>query len=222
MVGIAGYIGVKWVLAPGFYLARGAGWKASWPRRLDQACNLAVMPLTEGPDDQVRCDVTPTLRVGDPMPDVAVRLADGTACPIRSFTGRPLLLVLVRGSWCPYSRLHLADLNAVLPRLEAANVRVLAVSNQADADWWRRRGVRVPIAADPDGVLFAALGMRVEAFMETAWGRVVPHEGALLFDAAGRFVTADVRRVSGYRTEQSFLSGEQWLRIVHAHTRGVS
>lgn len=217
-----GHIAFKWLLAPGFYVARRAGWRGTWPRRLDAACNLALLPLTERPDDRLRVDVAPAVRTGDPIPDVEVRLADGTSRSLRSFSDRPLLLVLLRGSWCAYSRLHMADLNAALPRLEAANVRVLAVSSYADTDWWRSRGVRIATAVDPDGALFAALGLRVEHFMETAWGRVLPHESAFLFDAAGRFVTADVRRVSGYRTKQSFLSGEQWLRIVHAHTRGGS
>jgi peroxiredoxin len=221
-VGTGGYLALKWTLAPGFYVARRAGWKGTWPRRFDARCGLAVMPLTEGPDDALRCDLAPAIRAGDAIPDVAVRFADGTSRSLRAFAGRPLLLVLVRGSWCPYSRLHLADLNAALPGLEAANIRVLAVSSYSDADWWRGHGVRVPFAFDPEGALFTALGLRVEHFMETAWGRVLPHESAFLFDASGRFLVADVRRVSGYRTKQSFLSGGQWLRIARTRIRGDS
>ena len=222
MVGSGGYIGAKWCASPVFYLARRAGWKGEWPRRLDAAINRAVMPMTEGPDDRARCDVTPALRQGDSIPDVPVRLADGTSRSIRSFSDGPLLLVAMRGSWCPYSRLHLADLQAALPRLEAANVRVLAVSSYADADLWRSWGVRIPIACDPDGALFRALGVRVEDWMNTAWGRVLPHESVFLFDAAGRLIAADVRRVSSYHTRQTFLSGEEWLRIVHTQIRGAS
>jgi peroxiredoxin len=166
--------------------------------------------------------VTPSLRPGDPIPDVPVDLPDGTRRSLRSFSDRALLLVPVRGGWCPYSRLHLADLNALLPRFEAANVRVLAVSSYADADLWRGWGVRVPIACDPDGALFRALGVRVEDWMNTAWGRILPHESAFLFDAAGRLIAADVRRVSSYHTRQTFLSGEEWLRIVHNPNRGGS
>jgi peroxiredoxin len=215
MVGSGGYIGAKWCLSPVFYVARQAGWKGQWPRRLDAKINRTVMPMTESPDDRARCDVTPTLRRGDPIPDVPVRLADGTSRSIRSFADRPLLLVPVRGSWCPYSRLHLADLTAALPRLEAANVRVLAVSSHPDADLWQAWGVRVPVVADPDGALFRALGVRVQHWMDTAWGRVLPYESAFLFDASGRLVAADVRRVSSYRMRQTFLSSEEWLRIVH-------
>jgi len=217
-----GHIAFKWLLAPGFHVARRAGWRGTWPRRLDAACNLALLPMTERPDDRLRADVAPAVRTGDPIPDVEVRLADGTSRSVRSFAGRPLLLVLVRGNWCAYSRLHLADLNAALPRLEAANVRVLAVSSYASADWWSSRGIRIPVALDPEGALFAALGVRLDDFMDNAWGRVLPHESAFLFDASGRFVIADIRVVSGYRTRQSFLSGEQWIRIVQAHTRGDS
>src|SRR6266571_3473285 len=172
LVGSGGYIGAKWCLSPVFYLARQAGWRGEWPRRLDASINRAVMPLTERPDDRARCDVTPALRPGDPIPDVPVRLADGTLRSVRSFADRPLLLVPVRGSWCPYSRLHLAD-------------------------------------------LYRALGVRVEHWMDGAWGRVLPYESAFLFDASGRLIAADVRRVSSYRIRQTFLSGEEWLRIVH-------
>jgi len=222
MVGSGGYIGAKWCVSPVFYLARRAGWKGEWPRRLDAAINRAVMPMTEEPDDRTRCDVTPALRPGDPIPDIPVRLADGTSRSIRSFSDGSLLLVAMRGSWCPYSRLHLADLQAALPRLEAANVRVLAVSSYPDADLWRGWGVRIPIACDPDGALFRALGVRVEDWMNTAWGRVLPHESVFLFDASGRLIAADVRRVSSYHTRQTFLSGEEWLRIVHNQKRGAS
>jgi len=222
LVGSGGYIAAKWCLSPVFYLARQAGWTGEWPRRLDAAINRAVMPLTERPDDRARCDVTPALRPGDPIPDVPVRLADGTPRSLRSFSGRPLLLVALRGSWCPYSRLHLADLNAALPRLEAENVRVLAVSSHADADLWQGWGVRIPVASDPDGALFRALGIRFEYWMETAWGRVVPYESAFLFDASGLLIAADVRRVSSYHTRQTFLSGEEWLRIVHNQTKEAS
>ena len=222
LVGSASYIAAKWCTSPVFYLARRAGWRGEWPRRLDAAINRAVMPLTEEPDDRTRCDVTPTLRRGDPIPDVPVRLADGTPRSIRSFSDRPLLLVPLRGSWCPYSRLHLADLNAALSRLEAANVGVLAVSSHPDADLWQGWGVRIPVAGDPDGALFRALGVRVEHWMETAWGRVLPHESVFLFDASGRLIAADVRRVSSYHTRQTFLSGEEWLRIIHTQTKGGS
>jgi hypothetical protein len=50
----------------------------------------------------------------------------------------------------------------------------------------------------------------------------VPHESAFLFDASGRLIVADVRRVSGYHTRQTFLSGEEWLRITNTQTKGAS
>ena len=218
MAGSGGYIAAKWCASPVFYMARRAGWTGEWPQRLDAVINRTVMPMTEGPDDRLRCDVTPTLRPGDPIPDVRILLADGTQPSVRSFSDRPLLLVAVRGSWCPYSRLHLADLNAVLPAFEAANVRVLAVSSHPDADMWRGWGVRIPVAGDPDGALFRALGVRVEHWMETAWGRVLPYESAFLFNTSGRLIAADVRRVSSYHTRQTFLSGEEWLRIVYTQS----
>jgi peroxiredoxin len=217
VVATGGYVAAKWCLSPVFYLARRSGWTGRWPRRLDAAINRVVLPLTERADNARRCDVTPTLRPGDPIPDLSVRFADGAPCSIRSLCDRPLLLVLIRGSWCVYSRLHLADLNAMLTRFEAANIRVVAVSSYPEANEWQALGVRIPVAVDPDGALFSAFGVRLDQWMETAWGRVLPHESAFLFDAAGRLIAADVRRVSGYHTGQTFLSGDEWLRIVNSH-----
>lgn len=217
IVSTGGYVVVKWLLGPLFYLARRAGWQGSWTKDLDAAINRAVLPLTERADHQLRCDVTPRLRPGDALPDISVSLANGPLRSIRSYLDRPMLLVLVRGSWCVYSRLHLADLNGLLPQFEAANIRVLGVSSYADEAEWQRLGVRIPVAVDAEGALFRALGVQVEQWMETAWGRVLPHESAFLFDAAGRLIAADVRRVSGYQTGQTFLSGDEWLRIMHKH-----
>lgn len=218
LVSTGGYVVVKWCLGPVLYLARQAGWHGTWTKDLDAAINRAVLPLTERADHQLRCDVTPTLRPGDPLPDIPVSLADGPLRSIRSYLDRPMLLVLVRGSWCVYSRLHLADLNGLLPQFEAANVRILGVSSYADKTEWQRLGVRIPVAVDADGALFRALGVQVEQWMETAWGRVLPHESAFLFDASGRLIAADVRRVSSYHTGQTFLSGDEWLRILQTQT----
>ena len=212
----AGYLIAKWVASPFLYVSRHVGWNGTWPSALDASCNLACLPLTEGPDERERRDVTPSLAPGDPLPEVSISLGGGERRSLRSFVGRPLLLALVRGNWCSYSRMHLTDLSAAAPRLSALGIQVLAVSRDATAEWWESRGVTIPIAADPEGAVFGALGVRVDSWMETAWGRVLPHESVFLFDESGRLVTADVRQVSGTQPRQTFLSAERWVQLAQS------
>jgi peroxiredoxin len=218
VVATTAYILAKWIASPVLLIFRRVRWRGTWPRRLDAAANLACLPLTETPDRRERQDVTPSLAPGDLVPDVPVSLAGGKKRSLRSFAGRPLLLALVRGNWCSYSRMHLTDLCAAAPRLTAAGVELLAVSSHAEEEWWGSHGVTIPIGADPDGALFRALGVRVDTWLETAWGRVLPHESVFLFDASGRLVAADVRRVSSTRPGQTFLSADYWVELAQSLT----
>lgn len=213
MAATTGYFVAKWVASPFLYTLRHAGWDGTWPRRLDATLNLACLPLTEAPDQHERRDVTPSLVPGDHLPEISISLGGGEKRSLRSFTGRPLLLALVRGNWCSYSRLHLSDLSAAAPRLSQLGVQLLAVSSDAESEWWESHGVAIPIAADPEGAVFRALGVHVDSWLETAWGRVLPHESVFLFDASGRLVAADVRQVRSTRPRQTFLSGERWVEL---------
>src|SRR5438552_11198720 len=127
------YILAKWMASPFLLISRRAGWRGTWPRRLDAALNLACLPLTEAPDRHSRRDVTPSLAPGDLVPDIPVSLVGGETRSLRSFAGRPLLLALVRGNWCSYSRMHLTDLCGAAPRFAAAGVQLLAVSSRVEA-----------------------------------------------------------------------------------------
>lgn len=213
------YLVAKRIVSPPLYLARRFGYSGSWPERLDAALNRTCLPLTERPDNEVRLDVEPKLAVGDPVPDVPVTFPDGSRRSVLSSTRPPVLVVLARGSWCSYSRLHLADLEAASSRFSAAGVSLLVVTNRADAAWWHSRQVRIPLASDPDGSLFGAMGVRVDSWIEIAWGRIIPHESAFFFDSDGRLAAADVRRVSSTRPGQSFLSAERWLKIAAQYGR---
>ncbi len=216
VVATTAYILTKWMASPFLLISRRAGWHGTWPRRFDAAANLACLPLTEAPDRHERHDVTPSLAPGNLIPDVSVSLTGGKTRSLRSFAGRPLLLALVRGHWCSYSRMHLMDLCTAAPQLAAAGVRLLAVSSHPEEEWWQSHGVTIPLGADPEGAVFRALGVRVDTWLETAWGRVLPHESVFLFDAAGRLVAADVRRVSSTRPRQTFLSAEHWVELAQS------
>jgi peroxiredoxin len=213
------YMLLKWSLSPWLYLCRRLGFSWSTPRAFDAVANRICTPLTEGPDTKERKDVVPALRLGDAAPWQPVKFPNGIYRTLRSFAGAPLLVVLFRGSWCSYSRLHLADLDAAAPRFAEAGVQLLAVTNRPDESWWRSHGVSIPIAADPDGSLFDAFGVGNKTWIEEAWGRTVPYESAFLFDAGSRFLAADVRRISGLKPGQTFLGSERWLEIIKAVVR---
>mgnify|MGYP001818650655 CR=1 FL=1 len=69
------------------------------------------------------------LAAGDKAPFFVVETVDGD---LFSFDprelDRPVVLVTVRGGWCPYCNLQLSDLRAGLPQIDAMGVDVLFLS----------------------------------------------------------------------------------------------
>lgn len=71
------------------------------------------------------------LKIGDRAPDVT--LPDALGRPVRLadlWSDGPLVLVFYRGGWCPYCNLELRAWQRLLPRLDAAGVRLAAISPQ--------------------------------------------------------------------------------------------
>ena len=71
------------------------------------------------------------VRVGDRAPDFT--LSDATGEPVRLadvLAEGPAVLTFYRGTWCPYCNLYLAQLQAVLDRVEGQGARLVAVSPQ--------------------------------------------------------------------------------------------
>ena len=178
---------------------------------LDAWMKRALYPLTETADEAMRNDVD----AGSALPgagwaQMPPQPVDLAACA----AGRPLLLILFRGSWCPYSRLHLADLATVAQPLHDLGVAVLAVSARRHDRWWQARGVDFNFAADPDGDLFRVMGVRVEPpLSHRVWGMLLPHESVFLFDRGGNLVAADARRLNGMKARQTFLTAARWLAL---------
>src|SRR5256885_16385462 len=108
-----------------------------------------------------------TLRLGDKVPPLMLRdaVSDSTFDLDSLLAGhRGLLLVFHRGMWCPSCRRQLTELEAALPTLEAARIRVAAVLAQA---WYRARAAleklaqpyRFPILCDGDRRVIKAYGV---------------------------------------------------------------
>ena len=219
------WVGLRFALAPLLWLVYRSGVRMELAYQLDSFIKRMLFPLTEGPDEVLRRDVaTPLIAASENEEDAAEsrpaawpQLQTAALDLQRHARGRPLLLVLYRGRWCPYSRLHLSDLSQVVEGLERMGVAVLAVSTHNHERWWRSMGVAVPFAADPEGELFRAMGVRIEPnFAQQAWGLLLPHESVFLFDREGELVMADVRRLNSTKTGQTFLSGAKWLQYARA------
>lgn len=69
------------------------------------------------------------LVAGQKLPDVPVRVADGSAVSFHELAaGRKTVVVFYRGGWCPYCNTHLAALAEAEEALRDAGWQIVAVS----------------------------------------------------------------------------------------------
>jgi len=209
------YIILKYITSPFIYLFKRMGYTFNSLTRWDASINRVILPLTESADKTEKLDVKTRLKKGDKLPSMRITFSDGSLGRLNEFTKSPLLLIFMRGSWCSYSRLHLSDLIVRKEEFEKAGISLLAITSYEDQDWWLSKGIDIPICIDKKGEIFDKFGIRVETWMEFAWGRIVPHESAFLFDSNGVLVESDVRKVSSIFPGQKFLGSERWLEIAH-------
>lgn len=76
---------------------------------------------------------------------------------------RPAILTFYRGGWCPYCNLDLRAYQALLPEIEAAGARLIAVSPElpdAALDTAETNALAFPVLSDVGGKLAASLGLR--------------------------------------------------------------
>jgi peroxiredoxin len=213
----ATWIALRLLLLPLLYVPYRMGSSMRWAHEVDAWVKRLCFPLTEGADERSAQEVTPTLREGDMIPDVSVKQGEQMVSIARLAQDGPLLLVLYRGNWCPYSRLHLSNLAASHAQFDAAGIRVLGVTAYSRARWWKSKGVELAMADEPTGALFDAFGVRAPASLPNrVWGKLVPHESVFLFARGGKLVACDVRRLSSYKVRQKFLSADRILELAGA------
>jgi peroxiredoxin len=69
------------------------------------------------------------IAVGAAAPDAAWRDLDGNYVTLHAIVAeRPTVLILCRGSWCPYCNLHLSDLVKVEEELRSLGYQIVAIS----------------------------------------------------------------------------------------------
>lgn len=215
------YMIPKFIISPFLYVAKVIGLRSSLPTRIDSSINRIVLPLTESSDSVERLDVKPKLQQGDRLPSVQLKFSDGKTVLLNQYTKTPLLVIFVRGSWCSYSRLHLADLMSYKDQFDKARINLLAITAYQDQEWWRSNGIDIPMCIDSEGGIFKTFGVHIDSWIEYAWGRNLPHESVFLFDQHGILVFSDVRKVNSILPGQRFLGSNILLGNVNKYLSNV-
>lgn len=111
------------------------------------------------------------ISVGRPVPVVAVQTADGSSLDLAAATaGRPTLLLVYRGGWCPYCTKHLAGLQEIEPELAKLGYQTLAVSPEpaaALAGIAEKHRLTLRLLSDSTGAAAQALGLAFRVDDET-------------------------------------------------------
>jgi peroxiredoxin len=101
--------------------------------------------------------------VGQKAPDFALPAAnkDGSVS-LADYRGRPLLLALFRGLYCPFCRHQIANLARTAEKLRAGGVETLgivATPPERARLYFRFRQAAIPLAADPELTTHRAYGL---------------------------------------------------------------
>lgn len=209
------YIIPKFIISPFLYLSKVLGLRSSFLTKFDATINKMFLPLTENPDRVKRLDVIPKLEKGDALPPVQIKFPDGKTGLLNEYTKTPLLVIFVRGSWCSYSRLHLADIMSNKAKFESLDIKLLAITGYKDQEWWCSYGIDIPMCVDSEGDVFKEFGVQIDSWIEYAWGRNLPHESVFLFDNNGILLFNDVRKVNSILPGQRFLGSHTLLENAH-------
>jgi peroxiredoxin len=130
-----------------------------------------------------------------------VSTAGGTTSLAEVAAGKTLIVVVMKGHWCPVCRAEVARLGARSARFRELGARLCALN--ADAPAANRAiaekfGLAMPILSDADHAVLAALGLWRE-------GDEHPLPAALVFDACGNEVERFLGRDATTRSEAALL-----------------
>lgn len=158
-------------------------------------------------------DQTRPAAVGTRLPDVTLRSSEGE--PVRLLdeaAGKPTVLVIYRGGWCPYCSRHLAAIQEAHPQVEELGFQVIGISPdrpEALRETIEKQSIGYPLLSDSDMELARELGLaflvsdetleKYEEYdidLEAASGRThhqLPVPAVIISDTGGtiRFVHAN-------------------------------
>jgi peroxiredoxin len=91
------------------------------------------------------------IAVGRRLPPATLKDEQGRRVELSGFVGKPLLLVLYRGAWCPSCRAQLTALLPEVERFRAAGVEIVGISPDTpdiSAHWSHELGLTFPLLSD--------------------------------------------------------------------------
>jgi len=105
------------------------------------------------------------LDIGDTAPDVTLQMADGSAAPLASLLGKPLVLFFYPKDDTSGCTREAIDFSQHLPAFVAAGASVSGISKNGPKDhakFTAKHQLTVPLATDPDGSVCEAFGTWIE------------------------------------------------------------
>lgn len=155
------------------------------------------------------------LRPGDPFPALSVDVAGGERLDLPgSLAGRYAVILVFRGSWCPYCNAQLRAFERARDRLDELGVRVVALSVDDEATTQAlvdKHGIAFPVGHRADAnAVHDAVGAFVHAdpeYLEST-GFVLDPAGRVIVSvyssaAIGRLVPDDVVGLIRYVRDQT-------------------
>jgi peroxiredoxin len=147
----------------------------------------------------------PALQPGDRAPEFTLPAADREgSLSLADYRGRPLLLGLFRGTYCPFCRRAVARMGQAGERLKAEGVEALAVVATTPENarfYFRYHPPRLRVAADPRFVTHRLYGVpappRAE-IGEASWMTPVNPSGELPAPLPVRQAFATLGRLEGF------------------------
>jgi len=107
----------------------------------------------------------------------------------RAMQSPPLLVVFIRGHWCPYCRRYLCKLQQHLPRIRETGAKVVVISPEPQATsaaMAQQLRVAIPILSDSDGKAIELFGVRNGFASAFVSGRsLMPHPAVYILGKAG-------------------------------------
>jgi peroxiredoxin len=138
---------------------------------------------------------TPKARIGLPSPDIAVTDArTGETVRLSDYRGQDVLLVFLRGTWCPFCREQLRLLAENHERLTRAGITVVGVLCQgrgAVQKYLQENPLPFTLAVDEDRSAAKAMGTH---YWLTYEGFNLSHPGVFIIDRNGTVLFSHIGR----------------------------
>lgn len=147
------------------------------------------------------------LQTGERAPDFTLpKVAPEGTISLADYRGKPLLLAIFVGLWCPFCRRQIAQLGPTRDKLLAAGVEtlgVVATELENARLYFKYRPARVPLAADADLVTHRAYGLPKlpvnEELMQASQAVKINPTGELPEPVALGEIGAVLDRIDGYQ-----------------------